>query len=59
MNFIGTDTFRPAQIACFTSESEIEGSFKKVREVKRATFGITTEEGELKIEKKNYPQRLQ
>jgi hypothetical protein len=51
------DELRP-RIACFTSESEIKGTFKKSEKVKRALFGITTEEGELKP-KKNNPQRLQ
>jgi hypothetical protein len=32
--------------------SEIEGTFRKSQKVKRALFGNTTEEGELKIEQK-------
>jgi hypothetical protein len=40
------------RISCSTSESEIEGSFKKSEKVKRALFGITTEGGELKIKEK-------
>jgi hypothetical protein len=38
--------------ACLTSESEIEGTFKKSEKVKWALFGIATEEGELKIKEK-------
>jgi hypothetical protein len=33
-------------------ESEIKGKFKKLKKVKRELFGITTEEGELKVEDK-------
>jgi hypothetical protein len=32
------------QIACLTSESEIERTFKKSEKVKRELFGITTDE---------------
>jgi hypothetical protein len=40
------------RIICLTSESETEGTFKKSEKLKRAFFGITTEEGELEIEEK-------
>jgi hypothetical protein len=38
------------RIVSLTSESEIEETFKKSEKLKRAFFGITREEGELKIE---------
>jgi hypothetical protein len=40
------------RIACLTTESEIKGTFKKSNKVKRALFGITTEEKKLKSEVK-------
>jgi hypothetical protein len=40
------------RIACLTSESEMEGKFKKSEKIKRALFKIITKEGELKIEEK-------
>jgi hypothetical protein len=46
------------RIACLTSKSEIEGSFEKSDKIKRELFGITIEEGELKMEE-NDPPRLQ
>jgi hypothetical protein len=41
------------RIFFLTSESEIEGTFKISEKVRGALFGITTEAGELKIEKNN------
>jgi hypothetical protein len=41
---------RRHRIECLTSESEIEGTFKRSEEVRRALFGITTEERKLTIE---------
>jgi hypothetical protein len=40
------------RIACLTSESEIEGKFKKAEKIKQALFGITTERRKLEIEDK-------
>jgi hypothetical protein len=39
------------RFACLTSESEIEGTFKKTKKIKRALCG-GAEEGELKMEER-------
>jgi hypothetical protein len=39
------------RISCLTSESEIEGTFKKSENVERALFGIATEESEWERER--------